>query len=227
LGNFAGFSALAGFGAFSALTGLAGFATTFKGVLGLGLAAALGAALGAVLLAIFAGTLATGFGADLPTDLVAGFAFVTGLAAFFIAGLLTVLMAVLTADLETGLGAAFFTTGLALTTALVTAFFAVLAGAGLLSFFAGTADLALALVFTLACVLLFFNAVFELVLRGFFTSCLLAVAAYASFKDTSHLQMNCGHRLICVKTHIFDLLGASGFQLRDPVRAQIVATEQP
>jgi hypothetical protein len=225
LGNFAGFSALAGFGAFSALTGLAGFATTFKGVLGLVLAAALGEALGTDLLATFAGILATGFGADLPTDLVAGFAFVSGLAAFFIAGLLTVLMAVLAADLETGLGAAFFTTGLALTTALVTAFFAVLAGAGLLSFFAGTVDLAL--VFTLACVLLFFNAVFELVLRGFFTSCLLAVAAYASFKDTSHLQMNCGHRLICVKTHIFDLLGASGFQLRDPVRAQIVATEQP
>jgi hypothetical protein len=65
--------------------------------------------------------------------------------------------------------------------------------------------LALALVFTLACMLVFFTAVFELVLRGFFTSCLLAVAAYASFQDTSHLQMNCGHRLICVKTHILDL----------------------
>ena len=87
--------------------------------------------------------------------------------------------------------------------------------------------LALAAVFTLAGELVFFTAVFELVLRGFFTSCLLAVAAYASFQDTSHLQMNCGHRLICVKTHIFDLLGASGLQLRDPVRAQIVATEQP
>jgi hypothetical protein len=63
--------------------------------------------------------------------------------------------------------------------------------------------LALAAVFTLAGVLVFFTAVFELVLRGFFTSCLLAVAAYASFRDTSHLQMNCGHRLICVKTHFF------------------------
>jgi hypothetical protein len=78
-----------------------------------------------------------------------------------------------------------------------------LAGVGLLSFFAGAAGLAL--VFTLACMLVFFTAVFELVLRGFFTSCLLAVAAYASFQDTSHLQMNCGHRLICVKTHILDL----------------------
>jgi hypothetical protein len=114
-----------------------------------------------------------------------------------------------------------------LTAALVTAFLAGLAGAGLLSFFAAAAGLAFAVVFTLAGVLGFFTAVFELVLRGFFTSCLLAVAAYASFRDTSHLQMNCGLRLICVKTHIFDLMGASGLQLRDPVRAQIVATEQP
>jgi hypothetical protein len=75
--------------------------------------------------------------------------------------------------------------------------------------------------------LVFFTAVFELVLRGFFTSCLLAVAAYASFRDASHLQMNWGHRLIYIRTHIFDLLGASGLKLRDPVRAQIVATEQP
>ena len=131
------------------------------------------------------------------------------------------------AGFATDLGAAFFSTGLALTTALATAFLAGLTGAGLLSFFAATAGLAFAAVFTLAGELVFFTAVFELVLRGFFTSCLLAVAAYASFRDASHLQMNWGHRLICVKTHIFDLMGTSGLQLRDPVRAQIVATEQP
>ena len=110
-------------------------------------------------------------------------------------------------------------------TAFVTAFFstalgtgleaAVLAGAGLLCDLATAAGLALADALAdalaealagalaLAGELVFFTAVFELVLRGFFTSCLLAVAAYASFQDTSHLQMNCGHRLICVKTHIF------------------------
>ena len=53
-----------------------------------------------------------------------------------------------------------------------------LADVGLLSFFAGAADLALAL----DAVLVFFTADFELVLRGFFTSCLLAVAAYAPFQ---------------------------------------------
>jgi hypothetical protein len=167
--------------------------------------------------------------------LAAGFAFDTGLAGALLTGFVTGLMTGLEAalatglatGLEAGLGAAFFSTGLALTTAFVTVVLTALAGAGLPCFLTGAAGLALAAVFTLAGVLVFFTAVFELVLRGFFTSCLLAVAAYASFRDTSHLQMNCGHRLICVKTHIFDLLGASGLQLRDPVRAQIVATEQP
>jgi hypothetical protein len=171
--------------------------------------------------------LATGFGADLATGLAAGFAFDTGLAGALLTGFVTGLVAGLATGLEAGLGAAFFSTGLALTTAFVTVVLTALAGAGLPCFLTGAAGLALAAVFTLAGVLVFFTAVFELVLRGFFTSCLLAVAAYASFRDTSHLQMNCGHRLICVKTHIFDLLGASGLQLRDPVRAQIVATEQP
>ena len=60
-----------------------------------------------------------------------------------------------------------------------------LAGAALLSFVATAAGLALATGLAaglaLAGELIFFTAVFELVLRGFFTSCLLAVAAYASF----------------------------------------------
>jgi hypothetical protein len=93
------------------------------------------------------------------------------------------------------LDATFFATGWPFVTAFLGA---TLAGAGLACFFTGLAAFALAL----ACELFFFTAVFELVLRGFFTSCLLAVAAYASSTDTSHLQMNCGHRLICVKTHI-------------------------
>jgi hypothetical protein len=70
--------------------------------------------------------------------------------------------------------------------------------------------LALAAVFTLAGGLVFFTAVFELVLRGFFTSCLLAVAACASFGDTSHLRMSCGHRLICIETHILTLWAHRG-----------------
>jgi hypothetical protein len=40
------------------------------------------------------------------------------------------------------------------------------------------AEAALAEALALAGELVFFTAVFELVLRGFFTSCLLAVAAY-------------------------------------------------
>ena len=239
----AGFSALAGLATFSAFTGAAGFALDLTGVLGLGLAAdlavAFGAALGAAfaatltatLAATFTGALATGFGADLATGFAAGFAFDTGFAGALLTGLEAALATGLAADLAAGLeaclGAAFFSTGLGFTTAFVTVVLTALTGAGLPCFFPGEAGLALAAVFTLAGVLVFFTAVFELVLRGFFTSCLLAVAAYASFRDTSHLQMNCGHRLICVKTHIFDLLGASGLKLRDPVRALIVATEQP
>jgi len=243
----AGFSALAGLATFSAFTGAAGFAIDLTGVLGLGLAAGLtvafGAALGAAfavtltatLAATFTGALATGFGADLATGFAAGFAFDTGFAGALLTGLVTglvtgletALATGLAAGLEASLGAAFFSTGLGFTTAFVTVVLTALTGAGLPCFFPGEAGLALAAVFTLAGVLVFFTAVFELVLRGFFTSCLLAVAAYASFRDTSHLQMNCGHRLICVKTHIFDLLGASGLKLRDPVRALIVATEQP
>ncbi|NDD01094.1 MAG: hypothetical protein EB085_03005 [Betaproteobacteria bacterium] len=84
----------------------------------------------------------------------------------------------LAAGLEAPLGAAFLTSGLPLATTLVTADLTALAGVGLLSFLAGATDLALAL----DAVLDFFTAVFELVLRGFFTSCLLAVAAYVPFK---------------------------------------------
>jgi hypothetical protein len=207
------------------------FGAAFGAALGAAFAATLTATLAATLAATFTGALATGFGADLATGLAAGFAFDIGFAGALLTGLMTGLEAALAtglvAGLEAGLGAAFFSTGLALTTAFVTVVLTALAGAGFPCFLTGAAGLALAAVFTLAGVLVFFTAVFELVLRGFFTSCLLAVAAYASFRDTSHLQMNCGHRLICVKTHFFDLLGASGLQLRDPVRAQIVATEQP
>lgn len=91
---------------------------------------------------------------------------------------LLVLVTGLAAGLADALGAAFFTTGLPLATTLVTAVLTAFAGAGLLSFLAGAAGLALALV----AVLVFFTAVFELVLRGFFTSCLLAVAAYVPLK---------------------------------------------
>ena len=209
----------------------AGLAVAFEAALGVALGAALAATLTATLAATFTGALAIGFGADLATVLAAGFAFNTGFAGALLTGLVTGLVTALAtgliSGLEAGLGAVFFSIGLALTTAFVTVDLTALAGAVWPCFFPGAAGLALAVVFTLAGVLVFFTAVFELVLRGFFTSCLLAVAAYASFRDTSHLQMNCGHRLICVKTHIFDLLGASGLQLRDPVRAQIVATEQP
>jgi hypothetical protein len=72
--------------------------------------------------------------------------------------------------LATGL-ADLVTTGLPLLTALVGA---ALAGTGFEAFLAGTATF----VFELPAGLFFFTAVFELVLRGFFTSCLLAVAAY-------------------------------------------------
>ena len=111
------------------------------------------------------------------TTLAAGLAFTTGLAT----GLLVALLAVL-ATLATGLavtfGAAFFTTGFPFDAALAVTVLTGLAGVGLLSFLAGAADLALAL----DAVLVFFTADFELVLRGFFTSCLLAVAAYAPFQ---------------------------------------------
>jgi len=196
-------------------------AVAFGAAFGAALVATLTPTLAATLAATFTGALATGFGAGL----AAGFAFDTGLAGTLLTGLVTAFATGLAAGLEAGLGAAFFSTGLALTTAFVTVVLTALTGAGLPCFFPGAAGLAL--VFTLAGVLIFFTAVFELVLWGFFTYCLLAVAAYASLRDTSHLQMNCGHRLICVKTQFFDLLGASGHQLRDPVRAQIVATEQP
>jgi hypothetical protein len=177
------------------------------------LGAAFAATFTATLAATFTVALATGFGADLATGLAAGFAFDTGLAGALLTGLLTGLVTALVTGLAAGLAAGlgagldvvFFSTGLALATVLETVVLTALAGAALPCFFSGAAGLALALVFTLACMLVFFTAVFELVLRGFFTSCLLAVAAYASFKDTSHLQMNCGHRLICVKTHILDL----------------------
>jgi len=95
-----------------------------------------------------------------------------------LADALLVLVTGLAAGLADALGAAFFTTGLPLATALVTAVLTAFADAGLLSFLAGAAGLALAL----AAVLVFFTAVFELVLRGFFTSCLLAVAAYVPLK---------------------------------------------
>ena len=161
--------------------------------------AAFAATLTATLAATFTGALATGFGADLATGLAAGFAFDIGFAGALLTGFVTGLMT----GLEAGLGAAFFSKGLALTTAFVTVVLTALAGAGLPCFLTGAAGLALAAVFTLAGVLVFFTAVFELVLRGFFTSCLLAVAAYASTRDASHRQMNCGHWFICVKTHIF------------------------
>ena len=107
------------------------------------------------------------------TTLAAGLAFT--------AGLLVALLAVL-ATLATGLGAtfgaAFFRTGFPFGAALAVTVLTGLADVGLLSFLAGAADLALAL----DAVLVFFTADFVLVLRGFFTSCLLAVAAYAPFQ---------------------------------------------
>jgi hypothetical protein len=89
----------------------------------------------------------------------------------------------------------------------------------LLSFLTAAAGLALAVGLTLAGELVFFTVVFELVLRGFFTSCLLAVAAYIPSGITqsiSHLQMNCGHRFICVKTHIFRPSGRIGVPIKGP-----------
>ncbi len=126
-------------------------------------------------------------------------ALTAGFAGDLLAGLAAALLTGLAADLGAALGVAFFTTGLPLETALATAVLADFAGAVLVSFFAAAAGLAVALFV----VLVFFTAVFELVLRGFFTSCLLAVAACVLPRSTSHWQMNCGHRLICVKTHIF------------------------
>jgi hypothetical protein len=86
----------------------------------------------------------------------------------------------LAADLDAGFaiglaeafGATFLTTGLTLLTALGGA---ALTDEGFDAFLAGASTLA----FDLLDGLIFFAAVFELVLRGFFTSCLLAVAAYA------------------------------------------------
>ena len=87
-----------------------------------------------------------------------------------------------------------------------------MAGAGLLAFFAGTDTLLLALLDAAD----FFTAVFELVLRGFFTSCLLAVVACAPHEGASHWQMNCGQRLICVKTHIFRPFGRMEVPIKVP-----------
>jgi hypothetical protein len=88
----------------------------------------------------------------------------------------------------TTLGAAFFATGLAFAAGFEATVLADLTGAGLLSFFAGAAGFALALLFVLLGLLLDFTAVFELVLRGFFTSCLLAVAAYAPVKAPANCK---------------------------------------
>ena len=105
---------------------------------------------------------------------------------------------------------------------------AVLGGTGLPTFLAGAAGLALtaalkaafavglAVGLALAFELVFFTAVFELVLRGFFTSCLLAVVAYIPTWGTSHLQMNCGHWLICDKTHFFRPYGRIGLPIKVP-----------
>jgi hypothetical protein len=84
----------------------------------------------------------------------------------------TGLAAGLGATLGDAFGAAFFTTGLPLLTALEGAALTV---DGFVAFLAG----AITFAFDLLDGLIFFAAVFELVLRGFFTSCLLAVAAYA------------------------------------------------
>ena len=72
----------------------------------------------------------------------------------------------------------------------------------------------------------FLAGLFELVLEGFFTSYLLAVAAYTLKFSVSLGQINCGHWLICIKTHVFDLLGLFGHRERRLVSAQIVATAQ-
>jgi hypothetical protein len=131
--------------------------------------------------------------------------FTTALASGLVAGLVAGLLADLAAGLGTGFG-----TGLEAV---------LLAGAGLLSFLAAAAGLALAVALTLAGELVFFTLIFELVLRGFFTSCLLAVAAYIPSGITqgiSHLQMNCGHRFICVKTHIFRPSGRIGVPIKGP-----------
>jgi len=159
--------------------------------------------------------LVTGLTTGLATDFN-GFAasfFTTALASGLDAGLDAGLVAVLVTGLLAGLG-----TGLAadLGTGLEAVF---LAGAGLLSFLTAAAGLALAVALTLAGELVFFTVVFELVLRGFFTSCLLAVAAYKPSGITqgiSHLQMNCGHRFICVKTHIFRPSGRIGVPIKGP-----------
>ncbi len=113
---------------------------------------------------------ATGLALVLETDLAAPLE--TTFTADFAADLTTGLAAGLSAALGDAFGAAFFTTGLPLLTALEGAALTV---DGFVAFLAG----AITFAFDLLDGLIFFAAVFELVLRGFFTSCLLAVAAYA------------------------------------------------
>jgi hypothetical protein len=113
---------------------------------------------------------ATGLALVLETDLAAPLE--TTFTADFAADLTTGLAAGLGATLGDAFGAAFFTTGLPLLTALEGAALTV---DGFVAFLAG----AITFAFDFLDGLIFFAAVFELVLRGFFTSCLLAVAAYA------------------------------------------------
>jgi hypothetical protein len=159
-------------------------ATTLAGaltVLAVGFTVALAtgfvAGFGAGLATAFGLVFVTGFVGPLGIAFVAGFAaaLVKGLVAGLVAGLLTTLGAGFAGVLGVALAAALLTTGLPLVTALGGA---ALAGAGLEAFLAGAVTFA----FELLAALFFFTAVFELVLRGFFTSCLLAVAAYAPLK---------------------------------------------
>jgi hypothetical protein len=159
-------------------------ATTLAGaltVLAVGFTVALAtgfvAGFGAGLATAFGLVFVTGFVGPLGIAFVAGFAaaLVKGLVAGLDAGLLTTLGAGFAGVLGVALAAALLTTGLPLVTALGGA---ALAGAGLEAFLAGAVTFA----FELLAALFFFTAVFELVLRGFFTSCLLAVAAYAPLK---------------------------------------------
>jgi hypothetical protein len=145
----------------------------FTGALATGFVAGFGAGLatafGLVFVTGFVGPLGIAFAAGFAADLV------EGLVAGLVAGLLTALGAGFAGVLGVALAAALLTTGLPLVTALGGA---ALAGAGLEAFLAGAVTFA----FELLAALFFFTAVFELVLRGFFTSCLLAVAAYAPLK---------------------------------------------
>jgi hypothetical protein len=173
--------------------------TGFAGALATGLTTGLATDFNGFAASFFTTALASGLDAGLVADLLAGL--IAGLIAGLVTGLVKGLLAGLAADLGTGLEAVF------------------LAGAGLLSFLTAAAGLALAVALTLAGELVFFTVVFELVLRGFFTSCLLAVAAYKPSGITqgiSHLQMNCGHRFICVKTHIFRPSGRIGVPIKGP-----------